>query len=101
MSRTSRVNVPLPDELLADIRQHPEAYGVAQLSSEAGRLQRIFEEGAEAVRRRVEDAAMARVYDAWAADEEREQEVAGVADILFAEGSELDTILRRTTTPAE
>ena len=100
ISRTSRVNVPLPDDLLADIRQHPEAYGVDQLTSEASRLQRIFEEGAEAVRRRVEEAVMARVYDEWASDTEREEAIAGVADLLFVEGGELDSMLRRSQTPA-
>lgn len=98
MSRSSRVNVPIPDELLADIRQHPEAYGVAQLTSEAGRLQRIFQAGAEAARRQVEDALMAQVYDAWASDNEREQAIAGLADVLFAEGGELDVLLRQTPT---
>ena len=99
MSRSSRVNVPIPDELLADIRLHPEVYGVAELTSEAGRLQRIFQTGAEAARRRVEEALMAQVYDAWASDKEREQAIADLSDVLFAEGGELDILLSQAPTP--
>ena len=99
MSRTNRVNVPIPDDLLADIRRRPEAYGVAELSSEAGRLQRIFQTGAEAARRGVEEALMAQVYDAWASDKEREQAIEDLSDVLFAEGGELDILLRQAATP--
>lgn len=98
VTRSSRVNVPIPDDLLADIRRRPEAYGVAELTSESARLQRIFQTGAEVARRRVEDALTAQVYDAWVSDRERAQAIGAFANVLFAEGGELDILLRQAPT---
>ena len=98
VTRSSRVNVPIPDDLLADIRRRPEAYGVSELTSEAARLQRIFQTGAEVARRRVEDALTAQVYDAWVSDRERAQAIGAFANVLFAEGGELDILLSQAPT---
>jgi hypothetical protein len=89
-----RISVPVPSELIEDLRRRPAAYGVAELRSEAARIQRLLQVGAEASLQRVEEAAMVATYHEWSGDQERQEAVATLADSLLADGGFADSVLR-------
>lgn len=89
-----RISVSVPTELIQDLRRRPEAYGVAELRSEAARLQKLLQVGAQTSLRRVEEAAMVATYREWSGDKERREAVVTLADTLLAEGGFADGLLR-------
>jgi hypothetical protein len=93
--RYQRRSVPVRALLLEDVSEHPELYGLGRDRSEASRLQALLELGAETARRRVQEQEMEAVYGEWAADRERTQAVADLADAVLSPGGLVDEVIGR------
>lgn len=96
---TERRSVPVPEALLAAIRERPQDFGVDRIKSEAVRLQRILETGAQECYRQVVETRMAADYAEWTNDTEREAVLATLADEALAAGGFLDQLLSRSEAP--
>lgn len=93
-----RVSVPVPEQLLQELRERPSEFGVANLPSDASRIRALVEAGAISERRRVTELAMAAAYDEWSQDRENNEATAALADILLAPGSSVDSLLKQPRT---
>lgn len=69
--RDPRRSVSVNGELLSDIDEHPEAFGLSPRASEAARLKSLLELGASTARAHKERELMQEAYADWAADPER------------------------------
>lgn len=66
-----RRSVAVNGDLLDDIDEHPEAFGLSPRASEAARLKFLLELGASTARAQKEREVMQDAYQAWATDTER------------------------------
>lgn len=72
---STRVSVPLDEELRAQVQSHPDRFGLPAEWSEGRRLAELIRAGAQAKREQQREAERAALYAEWREDAEHREAV--------------------------
>lgn len=82
----ARVTIPVPEDLVRRVREHPEDFGLPPQASASRIYAYLLEYGAQALLRAREEVEMARAYDEWADDPESRRASEEAARMAFEDG---------------